>query len=326
MSNKQMKQALEKAQAEAKEGTIGGQVLDNGPADPAKSDHETPGGSQTAKVVDSKPADQVKTDWFEKGKVDGKTVQDAEAGAFKATRETLLNRATEFSTLGLNEKGDLHIAPQAWADGYGAVNGKVRKSEVRALLIAATFVAIELKVEGQTRKGDPLRGENPDNDYLVMETHSGVEWLNTCTGYAQLIKMAVRIKSKGGSGKGNVIKIRTELPEKSYTAVQETIKGASAGQASVILQGALTKMQSAVDSDRMFLSTMLGLCIRLDSSKDNAVKAFAKEIGEKTQAMIGRIVLAEQKAGVIVKAPMAALMAPAPAEAVTEVQPEEKAA
>src|SRR5438067_69277 len=88
---KQLTKAERKAQRraehearQAQAGTsVGGAILDNGPANPSVTETETPGGSQTAKVVETKPSDQVKTDWFNKGKEDGKTVQDAEAGAFK---------------------------------------------------------------------------------------------------------------------------------------------------------------------------------------------------------------------------------------------------
>lgn len=315
-------QAKANSQAETG-GTTGGKILDNGPNDPATSQIETPGGSQTAKVQDNAPSqadEKANAATTQQGREDGLKIKEADASSFKVFRQVILERAENFAKLGLNSKGDLHEGPQCWLDGFGEIVGKVKKSEVRAIFIAACIGPKEL-VTGY-RKGDESKGEDAKLEYVLKETHTGMEWLKACTSYDEMKKRARDVKGKDGD-RNKVTKIVTELSNKSFDAVQETLKGASGTQASVVVQGALNKMQAAVGSDRMLLSALLGVCIRLDqSSKDPAIKAFSEKVGNETQSLIARIEKAAIEAGVV-KAPVSQMVipqAPAPAEAVTDVR------
>lgn len=302
-------------------GTVGGAVLDNGPNDPATTTHETPSGSQTAKVAETAPSEadtKANAAVTQQGREDGLKIKEADASSFKVFRLIILERAENFSKLGLNSKGDLHEGPQCWLDGFGEIVGKVKKSEVRAIFIAACIGQKEL-VTGY-RKGDASKGEDAKLEYVLKETHTGMEWMKLCTSYDEMKKRARDVKGKDGD-RNKVTKIVTELSNKSFDAVQETLKGASGTQASVIVQGALNKLQASVGSDRMLLSALLGVCIRLDqSSKDPAIKAFGEKVGNETQSLIARIEKAAIEAGVV-KAPVSVMVpsAPTPAEAVADM-------
>lgn len=325
--SKIMKQALQAAvaampEAVVKAGTPGGAILDNGPKDPAQTEHQTPGGSQTAKAT-ANPTDLEigKISWTDKGREDGKAVKDAESGAYKKVREILLERAEGFMQHGLTAKGDLQEIPQLWLDGYGEAMGRERKSEVRSIFVAACRLATE-RSTGTYRKGNPEQGEDATKDYVNKETHTGLEWLQGCTSYAQLVKVARDLK--GSEGRSTILKIKTALSNKAFDAVQETVKAANASQAQVIAQGALNKMQMDVNSDRILLSTVLGIMIRLDAStKDPAIKHYSEAVGKETSLLIGRLEKAALEAGVV-KAPVAQMQVPAQAEA--EVPAEAKAA
>jgi hypothetical protein len=312
--------------AETQGSSVGGAILDNGPKDQAKTEHETPGGSQTAKAT-ANPTDLEigKISWTDKGREDGKAVKDAESGAYKKVREILLERAEGFMAHGLTVKGDLQEIPQLWLDGYGEAMGRERKSEVRSVFIAACRLATE-RSTGTYRKGNPEAGEDATKDYVNKETHTGLVWLQGCTSYAQLVKVARDLK--GSEGRSTIIKIKTALSNKAFDAVQETVKAANASQAQVIAQGALNKMQMDVNSDRILLSTVLGIMIRLDAStKDPAIKHYSEAVGKETSLLIGRLEKAALEAGVV-KAPVATMQAPAvPAQAeAVEVPAQEKAA
>lgn len=316
VTNPAMAQALAAALPATNEGTAGGAVLDNGPADPSKTSHETPQGSQTANALEKSTDTEIgKISWTDKGREDGKAVKDAESGAFKKVREILMHVAEGFVKYGLDAKGDLQEIPKLWLDGYGEAMGRERKSEVRSILIGACREPVE-RSTGTYRQGDASKGEDATKQYVNKETHSGLEWLNLCTSYASLVKTGRDLK--GSEGRSKIIKIKTELSNKAFDAVQSTVKDASASQSSVIVQGALNKMQAAVDSDRMLLSTALGVMIRLEqSSKDPAVKAYATKFGQETSLLIGRIEKAAIEAGVV-KAPVSQ-MPQTPAPATTEV-------
>lgn len=320
MSNKQMKQALQAAaaaQANAAEtGTVGGAILDNGPKDPATTDHPTPGGSQTSKALDTSTDLSIgKISWTDAGREDGKKVKDAEAGAFKKVREILLERAAAFMVYGLDEKGDLMEVPKLYLDGYGESLGRERKSEVRSVFIGACRGMTE-RSTGTYRKGVVENGEDATQDYVNKETHTGIEWLKGCTSYAQMVKVGRDLKGKEGGG-STTIKIKTALTSKAFDAVQETVKDASGSQAQVIVQGALNKMQADANSDRILLSTVLGIMIRLDaSSKDPVIKSYAEKIGQETSLLIGRLEKAALEAGVV-KSPNAPAMIQVPQAAET---------
>lgn len=240
------------------------------------------------------------------GELDGKKVLDAEGGAFKVTREVILLRATELGhDLGMD--GDkLHIQARDWLDGYGKILGKVRKSEVLAVFLASCIGMKELVIG--TRKGNPEAGEDATKEYVNKETHDGLEWLNACTDYATLIKRARDVRGKSGTGT-NVVRIA--LSDKALDKVQDALGSASASQAAVIAQAAYSKMQQDPSSDKMFLSTMLGICIRLDHSKDPEIKSYVRGVASGAQELIGKITRDELAVGVV-KPPMAPAMIQSP--------------
>lgn len=343
MSNRAMKQAMKDA-LQAKEqtsaetgGTAGGAILDNGPNDPATTEHETPSGSQTAKATDvaaqAVASAAAEASLKNEGREAGKKIKDAEAGAFGVFREIILVTAERFAKLGLNAKGDLTDTPVAWLEGFGEEVGKVKKSEVRAIFIAACIGSKTLNT-GKYAKGDPAKGQDPKEDYVVSETHSGMEWMKLCTSYDEMKKRARDVKGKDGS-RSNVVHIRTALTDKGLESAEKLVGGASAKQAQQIAQGALTKIQQSPEAPEMFLNIMLGACIRLQHEKDEDLKAFASGVASGCQELIGKITRSKAEDSVKVKPNMATMstvvQAPAPAVAeivapVTEVLPEQKAA
>jgi hypothetical protein len=226
------------------------------------------------------------------GKLDGDEILKAEVGAFKTIKEKLIQRAKELAFgLGM-EDGKLHLHCRDWLDGVGSIVGKVRKAEYGAIMVASTIGDKELVVTEKTEEGKPV----------VKETHTGMEWLESCTSYGQLVRMARNVRgSEGRQNKGG--SKRTELHSSTLGKVEETIKGASVSQAAVIAQDALNVIGGSKEGERMFFVTIQGICIRLRASQDEAIKKAASEMEGIAANMIGRLAVAPQVAAAPIPQP-----------------------
>lgn len=221
------------------------------------------------------------------GKLDGDEILKAEVGAFKTIKEKLIQRAKELAFGMGMEDGKLHLHCRDWLDGVGSVVGKVRKAEYGAIMVASTIGDKELVVTEKTEEGKPV----------VKETHTGMQWLESCTSYGQLVRMARNVRgSEGRQNKGG--SKRTELHSSTLGKVEETIKSASVSQAAVIAQDALNVIGGSKEGERMFFVTIQGICIRLRASQDEAVKKAAGDMESIAANMIGRLAIAPAPAGV----------------------------